>query len=104
MLSSLQAAPGGAECTVFGRWEQTGETRWFFFPRSLKSLRCIFMSNAKAALTCTLAVRLMSSALPTCAVLRLQARLTASFLSGDGCEVSPNSFSGWKPSWRSEFH
>lgn len=35
MLSSLQAAPGGAECTGFGRWEQTGETRWFFFPEAL---------------------------------------------------------------------
>ena len=82
-----------------------GETCCVFFsPRSPKSLRCIFMSNAKAALTCTLPVRLMSSALPTCAVLRLQARLTASFLFADGCEVSPNCFNGWKPSQPSDFH
>lgn len=37
MLSSLQAAPGGAECAGFGSWKQMGETRcvFFFLPEAL---------------------------------------------------------------------
>lgn len=62
------------------------------------------MSKAEAAFTCAVPVRPRSSALPTCAALRLQARLAASFLFADGCEVSPSCFNGWKPSQPSDFH
>lgn len=55
-MGYLQAATGGTEQRGFKRWRQTGET--VFFPQSINPLLFIFMSNANAALTHILPVRL----------------------------------------------